>query len=150
MSKDDSILTVVISTDPDSLPTKRTVACCTVDGVRVVVKPPDQVAQAVADASEEFIHLAPAGLIFLPDFYSAALSTLHFKGGDYAMVSSLRFEDGKTVVRDGSGDLKTGQLLVRCWALRERGVPKADFDSWFRAFADEYRGAEVPHVLVVE
>ena len=150
MSEKMTTLTVVLSTDPDSIVTKRTVASCQADGVRVIVRDPEKLPHAIEEAAEEFVHITRDGMVFLPAFYTAMLTALEHSGRDYALVHSFGVDGDETYVRKGDGALLPGQMVVRRWVLKERGVQSGGFDSFVRLIADEYQGIEVPHVLIVE
>lgn len=112
--------------------------------------PSADAARRVVDAALEYGHLMERGTVVLPEFYRAMTNACDYAGTDYAYCKAAMLGEKPTTVETPvPGRMSLGQVLVRTWVLVELGVGREPKELLERVLR-EYRGTEVPHVLVAE
>lgn len=129
--------------------TKMSVNSIKAAGVEPVVLESELV-KTLLDTGSKYLHFVERGTIVLPDFYEAMIFACEDSGMDYAYCKCSKVCDEPRVVSVPSHEnVVDGQLLVRRWVVEE--IFKKGFSrKSMRKMLAEYRGKEVPHVLVIE
>lgn len=95
------------------------------------------------------VHVVVPRVIVLPDFYRAMLYTLELSGFDFVFCRAGVLDDASRVVRPGESGFDSAQVIVRTWVYREIGVGNIGPTDLVGRVLGEYRGVEVPHVLMM-
>jgi hypothetical protein len=143
------MISVIVASDQPRIWAVQESIKLAVGDLDVVVVSQDRVLSSISEAQHDIIHVAVDGVVFLPKFYEAMLTTMDFEQADFVACGMMScMGPGKVVTPEkGNPDFSVSQMIFKKWAAKELGFPI--FSVLCSRLMGEYRGALVPHVLCV-
>jgi len=141
---------VVVGESSDDMMTTMSIRSARLAGAAPRHSEPGGAVRRVIEDGLEYGHLVTPGTVVMPDFYRAMVNACDHVGTDYAYCGcAVLGDEPECVMLPTPGHLSPGQLLVRTWVLVELG-PTSELRDLLGRVLTDYRGTEVPHVMVAE